>query len=95
MNTPESKLANQIATATEDHWFNPAVIGRLLADQPIYTLDRIMEMVAQIIRAQEIRHDVEWEHGRTSEGLFIAKELNKTLKSISKKYKLENFKLPQ
>jgi hypothetical protein len=54
MNTPETKLANQIASATEDHWFNPAVIGRLLANQPIYTLDRIMEMVAQIIRSQEI-----------------------------------------
>jgi hypothetical protein len=95
MNTPETKLANQIASATEDHWFNPAVIGRLLANQPIYTLDRIMEMVAQIIRSQEIRHDVEWEQGRTSEGLFVAKELNKTLKSIKKKYKLENIKLPQ
>jgi Mg2+/Co2+ transporter CorC len=93
--TTETKLAEQIATATEDHWFNPAVIGRLLADQPIYTLDRIMEMVAQIIRAQEIRHDVEWEHGRTSEGLFLAKELNKTLKSVAKKYKLEHIKLPK
>ena len=95
MKTTETKLADQIANATEDHWFNPAVIGRLLANQPIYTLDRIMEMVAQIIRAQEIRHDVEWQNGRTSEGLFLAKELNKTVKLVAKKYKLENIKLPQ
>lgn len=95
MKTTETKLADQIANATEDHWFNPAVIGRLLANQPIYTLDRIMEMVAQIIRAQEIRHDTEWEHGRTSEGLFLAKELNKTIKAVKKKYKFENLNLPK
>jgi Mg2+/Co2+ transporter CorC len=93
--TTEIKLAEQIATATEDHWFNPAIIGRVLANQPIYTLDRIMEMVAQIIRSQEIRHDVEWAQGRTSEGLFLAKELNKTLKSVAKKYKLEHIDLPK
>lgn len=95
MKTTETKLADQIANATEDHWFNPAVIGRLLANQPIYTLDRIMEMVAQIIRAQEIRHDTEWENGRTSEGLFLAKELNKTIKAVKKKYKFNNLNLPK
>jgi len=94
MNTPESKLANQIADATESHWFNPAVIGRLLANQPVYTLDRIMEMVAQILRSQDIRYKTEWEQGRTSEGLFVAKELYASLKEIKKKYKLESIKLP-
>jgi hypothetical protein len=94
MNTPEIKLANQIANATDDHWFNPAIIGRLLANQPIYTLDRIMEMVAQILRSQDIRYKTEWEQGRTSEGLFVAQELYSTLKEIKKKYKFENLKLP-
>ena len=94
MNTPESKLANQIADATESHWFNPAVIARMLANQPIYTLDKVMEMVSQIIRTQAQRHDEEQQNGRTSEGLFLAKELDKLIQIQQTRYNFQTLKLP-
>lgn len=92
--TPEQKLADQIANAVESHWFNPAVIARMLANQPIYTLDRVMEMVAQIIRTQAQRADDESQNGRTSEGLFLAKELNKQIELMQHRYTFNTLKLP-
>lgn len=92
--TPEQKLADQIANAVESHWFNPAVIGRMLANQPIYTLDKVMEMVSQIIRTQAQRADEESQNGRTSEGLFLAKELNKQIELMQHRYTFNTLKLP-
>ena len=57
MKSVEQKLADDLANAVESHWFNPAIIGRLLANQPIYTTDRVMEMVAQIIRSISMKED--------------------------------------
>jgi hypothetical protein len=60
-----------------------------------------MELVAQIIRWESNRHKDElttdtgiYNSGQTSEGLFLANELNKTLNKLIKKYKWENLKLP-
>lgn len=94
MMTPEQKLADQIANAVESHWFNPAVIGRMLANQPIYTLDKVMEMVAQIVRTQAQRADDESRNGRTSEGLFLAQELNKQIELLQHRYTFNTLKLP-
>ena len=95
MKTPEQKVAEQIATLSENHWFNAATMGRYLSDQPIYTLDRIMELVAMIIHYQDLRHTTEGTAGRTSEGLFLANELNKTIKETKTKYKFNNLALPK
>ena len=101
MKTREIKVAEALVNLTEDHWFNPAILARYLTDQPFYTVDRIMELVAQIIRWQANRHTDEldtedgiYNSGMTSEGLFLANELNQTLNKLIKTYKWENIKLP-
>ncbi len=49
MKTKEHQIGELLANSVEDHFFNPAALGRYLADQPIYTVDRVMEVVAWII----------------------------------------------
>ena len=90
--TPEIKVAEQLVNLTESHWFNPATLARYMADQPIYTLDRIMELVAQIIHYQTNRYGLEQVNGRTSEGLLLAAKLDKVVKSIKH---TEHIKLPK
>jgi hypothetical protein len=98
--TPEQKVAEQLTNLTEDHWFNAASLARYLTDQPYYTTDRIMELVAQLIRWGGKRHEDEltpsgvYESNTSSEGLFLAHELNKTLNKLIKTYEWENLKLP-
>ena len=100
MKTPEQKVAEQLTNLTEDHWFNAASLARYLTDQPYYTTDRIMELVAQIIKWGGRRHEDEltpsgiYESNTSSEGLFLANELSKTLDELTKTYKWENLKLP-
>jgi len=95
MKTPETKLAEAIATATENHYFNSSIIAHTLADQPYYTIDRIMEMIVKTIKYQAQRHQNDWGNGRTSEGLFLANELNKSIELITKKYTFNNLSLPK
>jgi len=95
MKTPETKLAEAIATATENHYFNSSIIAHTLGDQPYYTIDRIMEMIVKTIKYQAQRHQNDWENGRTSEGLFLANELNKSIELITKKYTFNNLSLPK
>lgn len=93
--TPEQKLADQIANAVEDHYFNPATIGRMLANQPAYTTDRIMELVLWIIEKQAKRHEVELERGgATSESLWLANQLDKVIDKYKKQYIFDNIKIP-
>jgi len=83
MASKEQKLAEALAEATESHWFNPAQMARILSDQPIYTLDQIMELVKWIIHYQDQRYNSERINGRTSKGLMLAHQL----KSDISKYK--------
>jgi hypothetical protein len=92
MKSVEQKLADDIANAVESHWFNPAVIARLLSNQPIYTMDRVMEMVAQIIRTISSR-DVESDDVE-SEGVALAKELDKYIKLLQDEHNFDSIKLP-
>jgi len=101
MKTREIKVAEQLVNLTEDHWFNAAILARYLTDQPYYTVDRIIELLAQTINRYAARHNDEldtedgiYNSGMTSEGLFLANELNKTLNELIKTYKWENIKLP-
>ena len=100
MKTPEQKVAEQLTNLTEDHWFNPASLARYLTDQPYYTTDRIMELVAQIIKWGGRRHEDEltpsgvYQSNSSSEGLFLANELSKTLDELTKTYQWDNLKLP-
>jgi hypothetical protein len=92
--TPEMKVAEQLANLAESHWFNPAVLGRKLSDQPYYTLDRVMELVVHIIRNQSVKHKLEAENGNTTEGLLLANELDKHIQVIKQQYQFKNLKLP-
>lgn len=100
--TPEIRVAEQIANLVESHWFNPATMARYLMDQPFYTIDRIIELVAQIIYYDSKRHLDElgtesgiYNSGNTSEGLFLANELNIKLTELVNMYKWENLTLPK
>lgn len=95
MKTKEQKLADEIANSVEDHWFNSAIVAHMLADQPYYTIDRVMEILAHIIKFGSKRYKRDWEKGSTSEGLFLANELNEHLQMLSKKYKWDNVNLPK
>jgi hypothetical protein len=86
MKSVEQKLADDIANAVESHWFNPAVIARLLANQPIYTTDRVMELVAQIIRTIADKED-------EAEGVALAKVLDSNIKLLQTEHKFQ-IKLP-
>ena len=90
--TPEIKVAEQLINLTESHWFNPATLGRYMADQPLYTIDRVMEMIAQTVHYINKRYGQEQINGRTSEGLLLAAKLDKTIKSIKH---TDNIKLPK
>jgi hypothetical protein len=94
MKSKEQNVADVIANATEDHWFNPATVARYLSDQPHYTIDRVMELIAWVIEKEARRHEEDWKHGKSSEGLFLAKELDKKIEELAKQYKWENLKLP-
>jgi hypothetical protein len=87
MKSVEQKLADDIANAVESHWFNPAVIARILSNQPIYTTDRVMEMVAQIIRTIAMKEE-------EAEGVALAKELDKYIKILQDRHNFESLKLP-
>ena len=99
--TPETKVAEQIANLADDHWFNAATVARYLVDQPYYTTDRIMELVAQIIKWGGRRHEDEltssgiYESNTSSEGLFLANELSKALDQLKQTYVWENINLPK
>jgi hypothetical protein len=60
-----------------------------------------MELVAQIIKWGGRRHEDEltpsgiYESNQSSEGLFLANELSKTLDKLNKMYVWENIKLPK
>ena len=93
--TTETKLAEQIANLTDDHWFNPAIFGRYLAEQPLYTIDRVMEMVAYIISEQAKTYQLLKVKGTSSEGLLLANELNECIKAYQEITNLSNLALPK
>jgi hypothetical protein len=93
--TIEIKVAEQIVNLTDDHWFNPAIFGRYLAEQPLYTSDRIMEMIAYIVHEQAKMHMTNSVRGTSSEGLLLANELNECIKAYREVNVINNLTLPK
>jgi hypothetical protein len=93
--TQEIKVAEAIVNLSDDHWFNPAIFGRYLAEQPLYTVDRIMEMVAYIISEQAKVYELLRIKGTSSEGLLLANELNECIKAYQEITVISNLKLPK
>ena len=73
--TDEEKLADLLEQVTNNHWFNPVIAAHLIVNYPIYTQDRIMELMSEIIKAQAGRYAHELEHNQTSAGLMLAAHL--------------------
>jgi hypothetical protein len=95
MKNKEQQIGELLANSVEDHFFNPAALGRYLAEQPTYTIDRVIEVVAWIIEKQARRYEREVETGGTvSEGLAIAHKLDLVIDKIKDKNTFEHVKLP-
>ena len=94
MATKEQKVGELISNSVEDHFFLPSQVGYYLSQQPYYTVDRVMEMVAWIIEKQARRYDDVVKTGEFSEGLWLASELDKVIDKYKAKYKFEHIKLP-
>ena len=92
--TNEIKVAESLVNLMDDHWFNPTIFGRYMAEQPIYTIDRIMEMIVSVISEQAKIYDVHLNRGTSSEGLMLANELNECIKAYQEDNNLVNLKLP-
>ena len=93
--SPEIKVAEQLTNLMDDHWFNPTIFGRYLAEQPVYTIDRVMEMVASIISEQAKMYQLLRLKGTSSEGLLLANELNECIKAYQEVTVISNLKLPK
>jgi len=94
MKTPETKVAESLVNLMDDHWFNPTMFGRYLAEQPLHTIDRVMEMVVSVISEQAKMYDLYLNRGTSSEGLMLANELNECIKAYQESNQLNNLKLP-
>ena len=95
MKTKEQQIGELLANSVEDHFFNPAALGRYLAEQPIYTIDRIIEVVAWIVEKQAERYRREMANeGTVCEGLIIANHLDKVIDKIKVSNDLKSVKLP-
>jgi uncharacterized membrane-anchored protein YjiN (DUF445 family) len=95
MKTKEHQIGELLANSVEDHFFNPAALGRYLAEQPIYTIDRIVEVVAWIVEKQAERYRREVaNNGTVCEGLIIANHLDKVIDKIKVTNDLKSVQLP-
>ena len=92
--TPEIKVAESLVNLMDDHWFNPTIFGRYLAEQPLYTIDRVMEMVVSVISEQAKTYNVYLNRNESCEGLMLANELNECIKAYQQDNQLNNLKLP-
>ena len=93
--TTEIKVAEQLTNLMDDHWFNPTIFGRYLAEQPLYTIDRVMEMVVSIISEQAKTYALHKVRGESTEGLLLANELNECIKAYQEHTVISNLKLPK
>ena len=95
MKSKERQIAELLCNSVEDHFFNPATLAGYLADQPTYTLDRIVEVLAWVIEKQARRYDREvGRGGMISEGLVISSKLDKVIDKIKESNDLQHVKLP-
>ena len=78
--TEEQKAVEVLVNAMNNHWFNPALFANMIVnEEPIYTQDKLMELISYIIKYQSMRFKSEAEHDITSEGLILANVLNETM----------------
>lgn len=74
--TDEDKIAEQLQSVLDNHWFNPTICASVIVNRfPLYTQDRLMELMKEIIRQQAGNFEPYWAEGITSEALMLASHL--------------------
>ena len=70
---PEAKVVETLADLLDNYWFNPKVFANIIVNEyPLYTQDRLTELIVEIVRYQKQRFSHELEHGLTSSGLVFS-----------------------
>jgi hypothetical protein len=78
--TEEQKAVEALVKALDNNWFNPAIFANLIVnEQPLYTQDKLLELISYIIQYQAERMEQAAEHGETSTGLILAHTLNQVI----------------
>lgn len=76
----ETKVAETILEGTDNNWFNPTLVAHaLVTNNPIYTQDKLMDLIVEIIKQQAARFRMEAAAGVTSNGLILANVLNEVI----------------
>lgn len=73
--TDEEKLVDLLEQVTNNYWFNPVVAAHLIANLSLYNQDKIVDLIAEVVKAQAIRFQNEIEHDQTTAGLMLAAHL--------------------
>ena len=94
MASKEIKVGELLANSVEDHWFNPASLGHYLSQQPNWTIDRVMEVVAWIIEKNARIYEAKSEAGEVSEGLILAYKLDQVIDRMKQASNFKHIKLP-
>lgn len=78
--TDEQKAVEVLVKAMDNHWFNPAIFANLIVnEQPLYTQDKLLELISYIIQYQAERMETAAEYGETSDALILAHVLNEVI----------------
>ena len=78
--TEEQKAVEALVKAMDNNWFNPAIFANLIVnEQPLYTQERLLELISYIIQYQAERMETAVEHGETSDALILAHVLNEVI----------------
>lgn len=79
----ETKAAEKVLQAMDNHWFNPTIMARELVNGcGYYTQSKVMELVVEIIKQTAAQADNSWEEGLTSEALLMAERLNDMIEAF-------------
>jgi hypothetical protein len=79
--TEEQKAAEALVKAIDSVWFNPEIFANLIVnEEPLYTQDRLMDLMSVIISYQARREEKGLEHNYTSNGLRLASYLDQVIK---------------
>ena len=94
MASKEIKVGELLANSVEDHFFNPATLGYYLSQQPNFTIDRVMEVVAWIIEKNARVYEDRAGNQMVSEGLALAYKLDQIIDRIKEANQFQHIKLP-
>jgi len=74
--TDEEKIVEQLQVVLDNHWFNPMICASIIVNHlPLYTQDRLMELMKEVIKQQAGNFKAAWEEGYTSEALMLSSHL--------------------